>query len=128
MNESYRSGKVYTIKAKRQVGKSLLAENELLRFAINYPGTVNCIVEPTLGQSRKVFKEIVNATIDSDIIKRKNETLLELEFTNNSSILFRSGEQMDSLRGFSVSGLLVLDEAAYLKDEVFEIIKPTTDV
>lgn len=128
MNDSYRSGKIFTIKAKRQVGKSFLAENELLRFAINYPGSVNCIVEPTLGQSRKVFKEIVNATIDSDIIKRKNETLLELEFTNNSSILFRSGEQMDSLRGFSVSGLLVLDEAAYLKDEVFEIIKPTTDV
>ena len=53
---------------------------------------------------------------------------VELDFNNGSSILFRSGEQMDSLRGFSVSGLLVLDEAAYLKDEVFEIIKPTTDV
>ena len=128
MNDSYRSGKIFTIKAKRQVGKSFLAENELLRFAINYPGSVNCIVEPTLGQSRKVFKELVQAVIDSDILKRKNETLLELEFNNGSSILFRSGEQMDSLRGFSVSGLLVLDEAAYLKDEVFEIIKPTTDV
>ena len=128
MNDSYRSGKIFTIKAKRQVGKSFLAENELLRFAINYPGSVNCIVEPTLGQSRKVFKELVQAVIDSDILRRKNETLLELEFNNGSSILFRSGEQMDSLRGFSVSGLLVLDEAAYLKDEVFEIIKPTTDV
>ena len=128
MNDSYRSGKIFTIKAKRQVGKSFLAENELLRFAINYPGSVNCIVEPTLGQSRKVFKELVQAVIDSDILRRKNETLLDLEFNNGSSILFRSGEQMDSLRGFSVSGLLVLDEAAYLKDEVFEIIKPTTDV
>lgn len=128
MNDSYRSDKIFTIKAKRQVGKSFLAENELLRFAINYPGSVNCIVEPTLGQSRKVFKELVQAVIDSDILRRKNETLLELEFNNGSSILFRSGEQMDSLRGFSVSGLLVLDEAAYLKDEVFEIIKPTTDV
>lgn len=128
MNDSYRSGRIFTIKAKRQVGKSFLAENELLRFAINYPGSVNCIVEPTLGQSRKVFKELVQAVIDSDILRRKNETLLELEFNNGSSILFRSGEQMDSLRGFSVSGLLVLDEAAYLKDEVFEIIKPTTDV
>lgn len=128
MADAYRSGRIFTIKAKRQVGKSFLAENELLRFAINYPKTVNCIVEPTLGQSRKVFKEIVNAIAEADILKRKNETLLELEFNNGSSILFRSGEQMDSLRGFSVSGLLVLDEAAYLKDEVFEIIKPTTDV
>ena len=87
MNDSYRSGKIFTIKAKRQVGKSFLAENELLRFAINYPGSVNCIVEPTLGQSRKVFKELVQAVIDSDILRRKNETLLELEFNNGSSIL-----------------------------------------
>lgn len=128
MNDAYRSGRIYTVKAKRQVGKSLTAENELLRFAINYPGSVNCIVEPTLGQSRKVFKELTNAVDGSKIIKKKNESLLEIEFVNGSVILFKSGEQLDSLRGFTVTGLLVLDEAAYLKDEVFEILKPTTDV
>lgn len=37
MADAYRSGRIFTIKAKRQVGKSFLAENELLRFAINYP-------------------------------------------------------------------------------------------
>lgn len=128
LNEGYKSGMIYTVKAKRQVGKSFMAENELLRFAINYPKSVNAIVEPTLGQSRKVFKEIVSAIADSGLITRKNETLLEIELTTGSTILFKSGEQMDGLRGFTVSGLLVLDEAAYLKDEVFELIKPTTDV
>lgn len=128
LNDAYRSGKVFTVKAKRQCGKSLMAENELLRFAINYPGSVNCIIEPTLNQSRKVFKEIEKAIQDSNILVRKNETLLEMEFINGSTILFKSGEQLDSLRGFTITGILVLDEAAYLSNDVFEILKPTTDV
>lgn len=128
LNIAYRSGKVYTVKAKRQCGKSLMAENELLRFAINYPGSVNCIIEPTLNQSRKVFKELEKAIKDSNILVRKNETLLEMEFINGSTILFKSGEQLDGIRGFTVSGILVLDEAAYLSDEVFEVVKPITDV
>ena len=33
LNYAYRSGKVYVVKARRQVGKSILVEQELLRFA-----------------------------------------------------------------------------------------------
>lgn len=128
MNDSYRSGKIFTVKAKRQCGKSFMAENELLRFSINYPGSISCIVEPTLTNSRKIFKELVKALDGTDIIKKKNESLLEIEFTNGSEILFKSAEQKDSLRGFTVSGILVIDEAAYISDEVYEILTPIADV
>lgn len=127
LNTAYKSGRLYVIKAKRQCGKSVLAENEALRFAINYKNTVSCIVEPTLNNARKVFKEIVKAIGDSSILVRKNETLLELEFINGSQILFKSAEQKDNLRGFTVSGILIIDEAAYINDEIFEILLPTTD-
>lgn len=127
LNTAYKSGRIYVIKAKRQCGKSVLAENEALRFAINYKNTVSCIVEPTLNNARKVFKELVKAIGDSSILSRKNETLLELEFINGSQILFKSAEQKDNLRGFTVSGILIIDEAAYINDEIFEILLPTTD-
>lgn len=128
LEHSYRSGKIFTVKAKRQCGKSFMAENELLRFSINYPGSISCIVEPTLTNSRKIFKELVKALDGTDIIKKKNESLLEIEFTNGSEILFKSAEQKDSLRGFTVSGILVIDEAAYISDEVYEILTPIADV
>ena len=80
------------------------------------------IFEPTLGLSRQVYKTIYKALENSGLIKSANAQLLELEFTNGSSILFRSTEQMS--RGLTVTGYLVLDEAAYLDDESIYSVLP----
>lgn len=121
-------GKIFIVKAKRQIGKSYIIINELLRFAINYYGTISAVVSPTLNQSRKIYTDILNATEATGILKRKNDSLLELLFINGSKILFKSAEQKDNLRGFTISGILCIDEAAYITDEVFNILTPTTDV
>ena len=65
-----------------------MCENQLLFFAINYSNSVSAMLSPTLSQSRKVFKELVKAIQDSNIIKRKNETLLEIDLINGSQIFF----------------------------------------
>ena len=57
LNNAYGSGKIYVVKARRQVGKSIMVEQELLRFAINYKNTVNACVCPTLNQARKMFQD-----------------------------------------------------------------------
>lgn len=128
MQSAYRSGNIYVVKAKRQVGKTTMAENILLEFGINHSNTLNCLVEPTLDQSRRVYKEIVKAVEHTPILKRKNDSLLEIEFANGSSILFKSAEQRDNLRGFTITGILVIDECAYIQDDVYDILQPTTDV
>lgn len=118
--DPYRSGKIAVIKSVRQSGKTWLLMVELLRMAFSHIST-SVIFEPTLGLSRNVYKSIVKALEGYDLIKTANAQLLEIEFTNGSSLLFRSTEQMS--RGLTVTGLLILDELAWLDDEqVFSVL------
>lgn len=122
------SGHIHCVKAKRQIGKSFIIINELLRFAINYENTTSCCLSPTLNQARKIYKEILKVTDQTGIIRKKNDSLLEIELINDSVIVFKSAEQRESLRGYTFTGILCIDEAAYISDEVYSIIRPTVDV
>ena len=128
LNYAYRSGKVYVVKARRQVGKSILVEQELLRFAINFARTTNACVSPTLSQARKVFQDIIDCICDSGVVKKKNETLLEIELINGSRIFFKSAEQRESLRGYTISGILCIDECAFISDDIFNTVIPWCNV
>ena len=128
INSRKRRDQFYIVKARRQVGKSVLAEVELISFSLKKPGTCSAIVEPTLNQSRRVYKQIVSMLQGSGVIKSANASLLTIEFVNGSEILFKSAEQQDALRGMTISGILVIDEAAYIEDEVFEILYPCVNV
>ena len=122
------TGKVCVVKAPRQRGKSYMCEGILLHYAINQAHSISAMISPTLAQSRKIFKEIVNGIYNSGIIAKKNETLLEIELINGSTIFFKSSEMGDGLRGFHIDGILILDEAAYLTDDILELILPWRQV
>lgn len=104
-----------------------MIENELLRYAINYERTNNYCVSPTLTQARKIFKELVDATEGSGIVKYANATILEIVFINKSTISFRSAEQGDNLRGYTCNGITCIDEGAYIPDSVYLTIFPWCD-
>mgnify|MGYP006398723259 FL=1 len=92
-------------------------------------GSFSLFVSPVILQARKVFQDTVK--IASRLIKSANASVLEIEFINGSVIKFGSAQQADSLRGFTVkgSGLLVIDEALAISDDVFyQILVPTTNV
>ena len=122
------TGKVCVVKAPRQRGKSYMCEGVLLHYAINQPHSTSAMISPTLAQSRKIFKEIVNAIYASGVIAKKNETLLEIELINGSLIFFKSCEMGDGLRGYHVDGVLIWDEAAYLTDDTLELVLPWRQV
>lgn len=122
------SGLVCCVKSRRQCGKSYVCEGILLHYAINYKGTINGMISPTMAQARKVYREVINAIFSSGIIKRKNETLLEIELINGSTIFFKSAEVGDGLRGYKVSGILILDEAAYLAPDILQLVLPWRQV
>ena len=71
---------------------------------------------------------MVDAVYSSGVIKKKNETLLEIEFINGSTIFFKSAEIRDGLRGYTVTGVLILDEAAFLSPELLELVLPWRQV
>lgn len=122
---------IFTVLSPRQCGKTMLVENELLRCSINNKNAVSLCISITLDGSRKIYRDIVKATENSGAIKKKNDSLLTLEFITGSIIYFRSGEQRDTLRGLTVKngGLLVVDEAAYQGDDFFySVLLPMTNV
>lgn len=121
------SGKTVVVKSRRQVGKSVLIANLLLYYAINYKGTKNYVLSPTLKQGKNIYKSIINAISGCGIIKGKNATDLFITLINGSSISIKSAEQKESLRGETCTGILCIDECAYISSEVYNIVKPWCD-
>ena len=121
LSDPYKAGVIAVLKAVRQCGKTFFIQIELIQMALRHQCT-SVIFEPTLALARNVYKSITKAMEPTGMIKSANAQLLEIEFTNGSSILFKSTEQMN--RGLTVTGLLVLDECAYLDDEQIYSILP----
>lgn len=123
-----KSGKTIVIKAARQVyGKTSFSKAELIRFALGVAGSENAYVSPKLNLARKMFKGVKRST--RAFIKSSNSIDMEIEFRNGSTIRFHSEQQGEALRGFTVTGLLVIDEASSFKDTSFyELIAPWTTV
>lgn len=121
------TGRVFVVKAKRQVGKSILAVCLLIKYALSSKCVSICI-EPTLTQSRRVFKQVCDFLNGSGAVVGANSQLLEIQFVNGSEIIFKSAEQREALRGYSVSGICIIDEAAFVDRSIFEIVYPMVDV
>lgn len=121
------SGHIHCVKAKRQIGKSYIIINEILRQSLNNTGIASCVLSPTLNQARKIYKEILKVTEQTGAIVKKNDSLLEIQFVSGSVAYFKSAEQRDNLRGYTFH-FLCIDEASYISDEIYSIIRPTTDV
>lgn len=129
--ENHPTASVFVVCAPRQSGKTMLLMNELLRCSINNRNAVSLCISITLDASRKIYKELTDATEGTGVIKKKNDSLLTLEFITGSIIYFRSGEQRDSLRGLTIKngGMLIVDECSYQNDEFFySVLLPMTNV
>lgn len=102
-------------------------ESVVLKIALEKPRSQSYYLSPTLKQSRKVFKEIKSAIQDTSICHKVNESVLEIVLCNGSVITFLSAEQKDSLRGYTASGCLVIDECAFISDDVINDVLPYID-
>ena len=119
----------FVVKAIRQVGKSICLQLLLLHASLSRKNSVSLCVSPVISQCRKMFEDIQKMA--KPFTKKSNACTLEILFDNGSKILFRSGEQGDSIRGITVKngGILVIDEAAYIQSDVYySILLPTTNV
>ena len=108
----------------RQFGKSLMAMNLVLYWAINDSPCRILWVSPVYSQTDKVQKELMQAIGGSGIVESCNYSSSEIKLKNGSVILFRSAERYDNIRGLTMDRG-VLDEAAFMKDEAWrEAIRP----
>jgi len=114
----------------RQCGKTIFAEIMLIEYLCK-PNTFNAYISPTFAQGKKVFAELVQLLEPTGIIKKANASDLKIETIYDSALKFFSMESPTSIRGNTVSGLLVLDEAAFFpiqlpsgEDPYYNVIFP----
>jgi len=107
----------------RQFGKTLISQNMALYWCLNENSVIVYWVSPTDSQVQKVYRDIVESVVDSNLLKSKKAGKgdTEIVFNNKSKILFRSAGSEDSLRGQSVD-YMILDEAAFFKRDTVETI------
>lgn len=117
--KTHRKGYFHVIKAKRQVGKSILLESLLLKTAIENNVTDSFLLTTTIEQARKIFNELKEVVINTPIYKKHNDIQLIIIFKNGSTIRFKSAEQREALRGYTCNGIFCIDEAAYIQDDIF---------
>lgn len=108
--------KVLTCAWSRQCGKTVFAIIACLRFLLNNKKSYVGYITPTFALSRKVYKDIVSLLEQTNMIKSSNSTTLNIELTNGNVMQFYSQEAYKSIRGQTIRGLLVIDEAAYMSD------------
>jgi hypothetical protein len=107
------------IAAGRRCGKSRLSAVTLLIEALNCPeGSAVMYVAPTLGQARTIIWDLL-MDLGRPVIKSAHINNLEITLVNGRKILVRGADNQDSLRGVSLS-YLVLDEVAFIKPEIWE--------
>ena len=109
------------VAAGRRCGKSRLSAVTLLIEALNCPdGSSVMYVAPTLGQARTIIWDLIHE-LGRPVIKSSHVNNLEITLINGKKILVRGADNPDSLRGVSLT-YLVMDDCAYIKQEAWEQI------
>lgn len=122
------SGKRFIVKSGRQRGKTFLLKMLVVDYCLRYPGSESVIIEPISSQCRRVFSEIVDSLETTPLIKSSNASDCIIKLRNGSQITFKSGESKKAVRGLTCSGLCIIDECAFIDDEVIEVVLPIINV
>ncbi len=101
----------------RQCGKTVFAEIMMIEYLCR-PNTFNAYISPTFAQGKKVFAELTQLLEGTRIVKKANAQDLKIESIYGATLKFFSMESPTSIRGNTVSGILVMDEAAFFPTQL----------
>jgi hypothetical protein len=108
----------------RQTGKSTTGAALALKSALLRPPALVLILSPTLRQSKETFLKVIglfNAL--GKPVPVVSRTALTLELANGSRVLALPGDE-EGVRGFSAAQLVILDEAARVRDSLYRAVRP----
>lgn len=109
------NNRVIVLVFSRQAGKSTLAEILCIEYLFK-PNTFNAYITPTFALGRKVYTEISKLLQPTGIVRKANSSTLTVETIYGSTLQFFSAEAYTAIRGNTVSGILIIDEAAYIPE------------
>ena len=107
------------IVAGRRCGKSRLSVVSLLVEGLKCPsGSAVMYVAPTQGQARQIIWDLL-LDLGRDVIQSSHVNNLDITLINGAKIYVRGSDRPDTLRGVSLT-FLVLDEVADIKSDTWE--------
>ena len=108
----------------RQSGKSTVAALIALHRALYRPGSLVLVLAPALRQSQELFAKIEGFYgLSRNAAPPRAERRLSLELENGSRVVTLPGTEK-TVRGFSGTSLLVVDEAARVDDALYFAVRP----
>src|SRR4051794_3840344 len=107
----------------RQSGKSTSTAALATHTALYEPGSLVLLFAPSQNQSREIFRKVVEFYRLAGTVDPEAESAQRLELPNGSRIVSLSGNP-NTARGYSGSRLVILDEAAWIEDELFHAVTP----
>lgn len=107
----------------RQCGKTVLAEVVMLEYLIKQ-NTFNAYISPSYSQGRKVYSEMITLLSQTSLISKANASSLTIETVLGSKLQFFTMENPTAIRGYTITGVLVLDEAAFFPKELPDGTEP----
>ena len=123
-----RGGRRVIVNCTRQWGKSTVAAAKAVYRAFSRPESLTLVVAPTLRQSGELIRK-------AEIFAGRLGIKARGDGTNEVSLAFPNGSRIVGLpnddkttRGFSAVSLLLIEEAAWVPDDVYQAMRPTLAV
>lgn len=107
----------------RQVGKSFTVAGKSAHKVAASPGETWLIISPTQRQSNRLFRMARSFLVASGA-RISESRVSDLVLENEAELIALPGNQPDACRGYTAHGV-VIDEAAFVKDEVPAVVFPT---
>src|SRR5258708_11839225 len=112
------------LNCSRQSGKSTVVSALALHTALFQPGALVLLLSPSQRQSCEIFRKVLDAyRVLGRPLRASYETQLRLELVNGSRIVCLPGRE-ETIRSFGGVQLLVLDEAARIRDDLYRSVRP----
>jgi hypothetical protein len=106
----------------RQAGKTTTAAWAIASFMLFRPGSLSVIACPAQRQSGEAVRRVREILIKVGA-ELKSDHVYGLELENGSRVLALPGSD-DSIRGLTVDGWIVADEAARLSEDLIAALRP----
>lgn len=112
------------LNCSRQSGKSTVTGILATHTALFEPGSLTLLLSPSQRQSQELFRKALNVYREAGRpVPPDAESALRLELETGSRVVALPGKDA-SIRGFSGVGLLVVDEASRVPDELYYAVRP----
>jgi hypothetical protein len=107
----------------RQAGKSTSTAALAIHTALYDPGSLTLLFAPSMRQSQELFRKVSEFYSTIDPMPLEQESMSRLELPNGSRVVSLPATP-ESIRGYSAPKLIIVDEAAFVEDGLYQAVRP----